>query len=202
MASTAGLTFRERMAGWFALGETEPQAGARAGAAARTRLVLEVRVLIPDVGRFVADPQHEGDLSGSVSFGPIGLKLPVRTGIVRLFEPTPYPELRRMVYRVTFPGPERSYCFDGAKLVRRRSVLHGWTDTTTLYGRLHASDNADGPAVGAGILRLSPAAFARQLGSFRTVHASTVRSQAAALGGFGIFFSRELIHAYLGRARE
>lgn len=202
MAPTSGLTFRERMAGWFALGETEPEAGARTGAAARTRLTLEAQVLIPDVRRFVADPRHEGELGGVVTFAPVGSNLIVRSGIVRLFEPTSDTDLKCIVYRATFGAAGRSYCFDGAKLVRRRSLVYGWTDTTTLYGRLYSGENTEGPPVGAGILRLSPLAFARQLGTFRTVRASTIREHAAAIGGFGLFFSRELIDSYLGRSGQ
>jgi hypothetical protein len=177
-----GVAFRERMAGWFALGETDPAAGAAAGEAARSTLALEARVAIPDVRKFATDPQHAGDL-------------------VRLFVASSDPDLKLMVYHVTFAGPGGDYCFDGQKLVRRHSMLHGWTDTTTLFGRLYSGADAAGTPVGAGVLRLTPSSFARQLLSFRTLDAPTVVDRTRALGGFFRFFAGELIDSYLWRAR-
>jgi len=201
-ASQGGVAFSERMAGWFALGERDPSAGAAAGEAARTTLALEARVAIPDVRRFAADPEHAGDLGGAVTFAPLGVSMPVSSGYVRLFVASSDPELKRMVYRVTFAGPGGEHCFDGEKLVRRHSMLHGWADTTTLYGRLYAGPDATGTPVGAGVLRLTPASFARQLVSFRTLEARTLADGARALGGFFTFFAGELIDSYLWRTRS
>lgn len=200
-APHGGVAFRERMAGWFALGETDPAAGAAAGEAAGSVLALEARVAIPDVRRFASDPQHAGDLGGAVTFGPFGAGMPVTSGYVRLFVGSPNPDLKRMLYHVTFTGPDGDHCFDGEKLVRRQSMLHGWTDATTLFGRLYSGPDATGTPVGAGVLRLTPASFIRQLCSFRTLAAATVGDRTRALGGFGAFFAGELIDSYLWRAR-
>ncbi len=196
-----GVAFRERMAGWFALGETDPAAGAAAGEAARSTLALEARVAIPDVRKFATDPQHAGDLGGAVTFAPLGASMPVTSGYVRLFVASSDPDLKVMMYHVTFAGPGGDHCFDGQKLVRRHSMLHGWTDTTTLFGRLYSGPDAAGTPVGAGVLRLTPSSFARQLLSFRTLDAPTVVDRTRALGGFFRFFAGELIDSYLWRAR-
>jgi cholesterol oxidase len=200
-AHAGGVAFRERMAGWFALGETDPAAGAAAGEAARSTLALEARVAIPDVRKFATDPQHAGDLGGAVTFAPLGASMPVTSGYVRLFVASSDPDLKLMVYHVTFAGPGGDHCFDGQKLVRRHSMLHGWTDTTTLFGRLYSGPDAAGTPVGAGVLRLTPSSFARQLLSFRTLDALTVVDRTRALGGFFGFFAGELIDSYLWRTR-
>ena len=90
-----------------------------------------------------------------------------------------------------------TYCLDGAKHVRRRSVVGAWPDTTTLYCRLHEGPDPSGPVRAAGILRLGPLAFARQLVSFRTPNAGGPIRGAASLSRFLAFFSGEVIDSYL-----
>jgi cholesterol oxidase len=107
-----------------------------------------------------------------------------------------------MVYRAIFEHAGAAYCLDGAKHVRRRSVLHSWTDTTTLHCRLHAGTDTSAPIVAAGILRLRALDFARQLFSFRTVKSPTFAAKAAALATFFTFFARELLDTYFRRARR
>jgi len=196
-ADGAGVTFRETMSGGFALGETAPAAGERAGRTAGTQLVLRASLLIPRVKDFVADAAHRGMLDGSVSFGPLGTDLRASSGFFQLFTATDDPALKLMQYRMTFCRGAETYCLDGAKHVRRGSPLRGWSDTTTLSCRLHSGADESGPVVGAGILRLTPASFARQLISFRSVNGGTTGTQVGALVAFFNFFARELLDSYL-----
>lgn len=197
MAAEAGLSFREVMAGGFAMGESDPVAGAGHGKRDATRLSMDAQVLIPDLARFVADPEHTGGLDARVSFAPIGEGLAAPGGVVKLFAPTPDPDLKLMVYRVTFTHAGRTYCLDGAKHVRRRRLWHSWTDTTTLFCRLHEGRDPSGPIVGAGTLRLTPLAFLRQLTTFRPLHARSLGARIGALVRFLRFFAGETIDTYL-----
>jgi len=194
----AGVTFREKMAGGFALGETEPARGAHAGIQAGTVLVLRATLSIPSVPAFAADAEHAGTLDGIVSFSPIGTDLRAESGFFKLFTATDDPNLKLMQYRTTFRRGGETYCLHGVKHVRRGSPLRGWSDTTTLFCRLHAGEDTTGAVVGAGILRLDAPSLAMQLLSFRTLNGSTIGAKARALTGFFVFFAGELLDTYVG----
>jgi hypothetical protein len=185
------------MAGGFTLGERDPAVGARRGAASGHTLDLRARVVIPDVRRFVADPQHAGTLDATIAFAPLGGALAAHAGHVRLFTPTPDPDLKRMEYRAVFTCDGRTYCLDGAKTVRRGSVLRAWGATTTLPCRLHEGADDRGAVAGAGVLRLSAARFAAQLTSFRAMHPASAADGAMAFARFFRFFAAELIDTYV-----
>lgn len=181
------------------MGITDPVEGARAGAEAGTMLTLDVRVTLADVAAFVADPGHRGALAGSVAFAPFGPPLISRSGLVQLFVTTDDPALKLMVYRLVVEKDGQPYCFDGAKQVRRAPMWQGWRATTTLPCRLHAGPDPSAPIAGAGVIRLSPAAFAAQLFSFAALHATSFGDRLRARFVFLKFFSRELIDTYLRR---
>jgi cholesterol oxidase len=198
MSAGVGLRFREVMHGGFASGALDPASGARAGKRDGTVLTLSVTAEIPDADAFVRDPRHEGRLRGTVSFPALGAASIPAEGVFRLFVPGGG-AAKLMTYSVVFQAGASPYYLDGVKHVGGRSVLRAWSDTTTLAARLHAGADAAGPVVAAGILRLTPAAFARQLLSFRTPGTSSAGAAARALAVFLVFFSRELAGAYVLR---
>lgn len=193
---SAGITFSEVMMGGFSFGETDPVAGARAGIASKQRLILHARVTIPRMDLFLLDPLHAGTLDGRISVEPLGRDL-LAAGVFSLFVPTGTPELKQIAYRLAFDADGRSYCLAGLKEVRRGSIFRGWSDTTTLYCRLHADGAETGAVLGAGVLRLTPWAFARQLSTFRGVNSPSLIDGTRALAGFATFFGRELVDSYL-----
>ena len=196
MRRDAGLRFSEIMSGRFALGTDDPESGARA---ASDHLVLQATLTIDNMERFLRDRSHEGSLVGAVTFPALGSAIPSVDGRFNLFAPTSDPDLKLMVYRLTFAARDEVYTLHGEKHVRRGSMLRGWPDTTTLRCRLHAGADTTGAVRGAGILRINPAGFARQLVSFRTVNGSSAGARAHAMVGFLSFFSRELLDSYLWR---
>lgn len=191
-----GLVFRERMAGGFALGETDPRAGERKGLAAGTRFDLRATAAIPDLGRFIADPQHGGVLQGTVRFAPLRSDLEIQSGAIRLFHRTEDPALKLMEYQFTLRQGTEHYCLSGQKEIRRRRLLHSWGETTTLYCRLHAGSDTGGAVVGAGVLRLTLWEFVKQLSTFRVTHAPSGAVKAGALIRFVRFFAAELLDSY------
>jgi hypothetical protein len=198
----AALEFREVMQGGFARGVSDPVAGARQGRRAGSSLTMHVSAAIADVPGFVRDPEHRGRLAGSITFPALGVHDAPSHGVFQLFAPSSDPDLKLMVYRVTFRAEGREYCLDGSKHVRRRSVLHAWTDTTTLFCRLHEGADTTGPVTAAGVLRLAPLAFARQLASFRTPGARGASDALGALAAFFAFFSGQVVDAYLVPTRS
>ena len=196
MPSRAGVRFREVMRGGFTAGETDPAAGARDGLAAGRELVFHVVASIPDVARFVHAVPHAGTLGGTVTFDPIGAERAAAAGHFELFTPTPDPELSLMIYRVSFRTGSGVYFLDGAKHVRRQ-LIRSWSDTTTLWCRLHAGADATAPIAAAGVLHISPGAFAQQLVSFRPIDAGSIGEGVAAFSRFFMFFSGQLLGRYV-----
>lgn len=196
----AGLAFREIMRGPFALGESHPPAGEGAGLRARTELALHARLSIPDVEQFVSDRDHRGALDGSVAFAPLAPHLPVRDGFFQLF--TRSGREKSMVYRAMLTHEGVTYCLNGIKHVGNRSIFHSWQETTTLHCTLHAGDDPSGAVVGAGILRLTASAFARQLLSFSTLNGGGLSQRAKAFSRFFVFFAGELLDTYVARTRD
>ncbi len=200
---TLGLSFRETMAGGFALGETDPEAGRRQGAQAGTELAMHATVSIRDLDKFLDEPKHAGSLAGTIDFPPFGTAIAASTGTFNLFSPGEQPRLKLMVYELGFAHDGKSYYLAGRKEVRNDPKFDLWKDTTTLFTRLHAGLDAQGPVVGAGTLSLGVAALIRMLGTVQISNATTLAQQAEALTRFGRFFLGDLWDIYgshLGRA--
>jgi len=192
-----GIRFREQMSGPFALGETDPQAGADKGGAAKTIFTMRATVDIHDLDRFIADPDHLGSITGEVDFPPIGAALSSKTGVFNLFSPSGDPRTKYMVYELGFAGGDKDYYMAGKKLVKDDPVLEMWSGTTTLFTVLHEGSDASGPVIGAGILHLSLLGLLKMVPTMTVTGAATVGQKAAALEKFGRFFAGKLYDSYI-----
>lgn len=197
-----GLSFRETMAGGFALGETDPQAGERRGKEAGTELTMNAAVIIRDLDRFVAEPAHAGEIAGHVTFPPLGADLPSKKGVFNLFSPSGDPRTKWMIYELAFEQGGRSYYLAGKKEVRDDPGLDLWKDTTTLLTRLHEGEDASGPVVGAGVLHLGPRELLKLVSTVSVQNAGSAAAQAAAVLKFGRFFLGELWDRYVKEANR
>jgi hypothetical protein len=195
-----GVVFRETMAGAFALGESDPLAGRAAGRRGGTELVLHAEVSIPDLGRFVADPDHLGGLAGTVDFAPfgapVGSALAGHAGVFNLFRPEGEPGVKLMVYEVAFRHGGRDWYLAGRKEVQDDPGLDLWADTTTLFTRLHEGTDATGPVAGAGILRLGVGELIRLLTTVRVTGDGPAAEKVETVARFGRFFLGELWGSY------
>lgn len=191
-----GISFQETMQGPFSLGATEPDAGAAAGKGVGTTLAIHVTVTVRDLDRFVADPNHNGTLAGTIDFAPLGMAMPTGAGVFRLFAPADAADTTLMVYELPFEHAGKAYYLAGAKHVHDDPGFDLWSDTTTLYTRLHEGSDTTGKVVGAGVLRLDAIAFAKVAASVRAVDASSPVEAARLIGQFGSFFARELWKSY------
>ncbi len=192
----AGIAFHETMSGPFALGETDPHVGAEKGKAAGTTLSITCAINIHDLDRFIADPNHYGDIIGQVSFTPFEENMPAKSGVFNLFSPTDDTKRKLMVYELAFAHAGQDYYLAGRKEVRNDPIYDLWRDTTTLYTTLHQGSDHSGPIVGAGILTIDMGSFTKMVSSMQVTNAHSITDKAGTLFHFGRFFLGELWDTY------
>ena len=191
-----GVTFKETMEGWFALGETDPEAGARKGRSDGTKLAMHASVIIDNIDRFTADEAHPGKLSGTIDFPPFGEGTEAPDGVFNLFSPADEPGLHYMVYELAFEQRGKQCYLAGRKHVRNDQEFDLWSDTTTLYTTLHDGADANAPVIGAGVLRLDLMDFMKLISTLRATGAKTTAQKTKAIAKFGQFFMGELWDTY------
>ncbi len=153
-----------------------------------------------DVKRFVAEPEHEAPMTGTVSAPAISPDpLSVSEGTFNLFTvDAAAPETRTMEYRMKLTAEEgRELWFHGYKLIHDDKGFDLWDDTTTLYVTLFDGPGEDSPIAGKGILRITPTDFMRQLTTMRATNARG-RNALEAQAEFGKFFAGALFETYGG----
>lgn len=187
-----GVTFDETMEGWFALGATSPEDGAKQGERAGTKLAMHARVTIDDVDRFVSVEEHPGGLTGTIDFQPLGLGIEAPSGLFQLFSPGPNQQSRRMVYELAFTIDGKAHYLAGEKRVHNDSGIDLWKDTTTLYTTLHEGSEKSGKVVGGGILTLGVRQLLALLSTFKPINGGNL----ATIGSFGRLFAGELWDVY------
>lgn len=197
-----GIAFRETMLGPFALGETDAHTGAEKGQIVGTTLSIECAINIQDLDRFVSDPDHNGSISGQVSFSPIGENMPATRGIFNLFSPTDDPHCKLMIYELAFTHEGQDYYLAGRKEVRNDPVYDIWRDTTTLYTTLHHGADRNGSIIGAGILTIDVDRLTKLIASMHVTNISSLADEANILLHFGRFFLGELWDTYSPIARH
>lgn len=202
-ADALTVSFTEEMAGAVALGEQDPEAGYRRAQQDAEPAMFHLTIESEDVERMLADPEHEAPARGWLEAPALGGRLPVEQGRFNLFVDVGGRRRKEMRYRLFFrDSAGHELTLAGVKHVRDDPGADAWADTTTLYVQLlagHVAEGEDAPVVGAGILRISPAAFARQLTTFRGGGPGLLGGPRAVLR-FGWAFAGDLVTVYGGRA--
>ncbi|WP_243074813.1 GMC oxidoreductase [Microbacterium sp. SS28] len=201
------MEFTEKMKGYIALGETDPVAGWQLGRTLTQQFMFKLTITAPDVERFVSSEDHTAIAEGYIDSDALGGERPVQRGWANLFVDTEHEGTREMRYRLWFSDmsgtPMTMY---GFKTVRDDPGLDIWRDTSTLYitvrkGHLppgvNGSDDGTGEVIAAGMLKILPADFARQLTTFR----GAGRGPLTSIARFGAFFGKSVADAYLPPAR-
>lgn len=191
-----GLTFSETMSGGFALDTDDPERGAERGQQNDTTLAMHASVYIEDMDAFVNDPDHEGRLTGTIEFDPLGGEVEATDGVFNLFSPGDEEDLKLMVYELAFTHEGTPYYLAGKKKVRDDPGFDLWSDTTTLYTRLHEGHDASGPVVGAGILKLGVDDLVDLVSTMRATNAFSVSDKVEVFTTFGRLFMGELWDTY------
>ena len=202
------MEFTEKMKGFVALGETDPVKGWQRGRLLTQRFMFKLTITAPDVERFVDSADHTAVAEGYVESDLLGGQLPVQRGWANLFVDTAHAGTREMRYRLWFSdiagSPLTMY---GFKTVRDDPGLDTWRDTSTLYITImkghvppgvNGADDGTGEVICAGMLRILPQDFARQLTTFR----GAGRGPLASIARFGMFFGKSVADAYLPPARS
>lgn len=198
---TLGFTFREKMAGGFALGESDPQTGEKVGHDAGNTFTMHGTILIQDLERFMSDPGHAGSITGSIDFAPLGLGLPSTSGVFNLFSPTDDPTTKYMVYELGFNASTgESYYMAGKKIVKQGPITEMWKATTTLYTQLFKGKDKTGTVVGAGVLSLGMTDLMAMVPTMHATNATSPEQAAEAMAKFGKFFLGELWETYVEKA--
>ena len=205
------LSFTERMRGPAAVGVTDPRRGALVGRTRGHSIMFELTITAPDIDAFGRDPLHTGVATGYVVCDVLGGRLDVERGWFNLFVHPAGSAGRRMLYRLWLRDPGGSaLTLVGYKEVTNRAGFTPWKDTTTLFTHVldghmpppdPLTDRAGQAAFltpedgvrAAGILRISPAAFARQLTTFQATGAHA----GSALLDFARLFAGEVAGVYL-----
>ncbi len=190
-----GITFRETMAGGFALGTTDPEVGARSA----EELAMHATIQIHDIDAFIADPQHKAKLTGTIDFAPMGTGMVATSGVFGLFSPSGDPALTYMVYELSFAHGGQRWYLAGKKHVKLGTPLRLWGETTTLYTTLHQGTDASGPVKGAGVLALGVIELMKLLTTLEATDSDSFFESAAAKAKFFRFFSGELTRTYVTR---
>lgn len=194
--NTPGLTFRETMTGNFALGTSDANVGAEQGKAANTQLAMHAAITIRDMQAFVDDPQHQGQLHGTIDFAPFANGIPAKNGVFNLFSPSDSPDLKYMVYELGFEHEGQSYYLAGKKHVKDDPGFDLWTDTTTLYTQLHKGNDSSGDVIGAGILTLGMSDLVKLVSTMNATNTRSLREKMSVFTRFGRFFMGDLWDSY------
>ncbi|WP_296667918.1 GMC oxidoreductase [Demequina sp.] len=199
-AEGPGVQFTEQMKGYLALGETDPIEGWRRARQLGHRFMFELTIEAPDVDRRLEAAGRPGTARGFVRCEQLGGTLPVERGWFELFAPGEDAGELEMRYRLWLRDIVGApVTLAGVKHVKDDPGLDVWRDTSTLYITLfagHLAPGVDGDVRGAGVLRILPLDFARQMTTFRTAGGGTLGS----LGSFGRFFMTSLRRVYLAPA--
>ena len=195
-----GLTFRETMTGWFALGETDPRSGSKRGKHEGIQLSISPIVTINDLDEFICNEHHIGTLCTEVHF-PLLFPGPVTSedGRFNLFVRIGNTRRKMMLYELSFEFGGKNYYLTGHKEIENDPGFDLLKDTTTLFTILHEGSDKRGPVIGAGILRITFPEFVKQLLSMRIIGAKSFREKLQALAVFLQFFLVELSETYWTR---
>jgi len=203
MAETLGVAFREKMAGGFLLGETDPQSGADRGHAGGDALAMHATITIDDLNDFLAVPEHPGGLQGTIDYLPLGATgIASTSGLFNLFSPSGDPTTKYMVYELGFRLDAKSYYLAGKKEVKQGPITDMWKATTTLYTQLHLGTDKTGPVVGAGILTLGVLGLIAMVSTMHATNAQSLEQGVAAVARFGRFFLGELWDTYVKHTKS
>jgi len=82
------IEFAETMRGYVDAAQTSYADGYAAGKAKGNALSINVSVLIPDLQRFLDEPEHAGTLDGEVDCSLLGGSCAVQSGVFRLLPDT------------------------------------------------------------------------------------------------------------------
>lgn len=192
---TSGIRFSETMRGPFAMGVEDPIEGEKLGKQGADELRIDVDIEVTDLAQFMADRDASGNIQGIVTYDQIGGRMETGAGIFKLFSPTNDPDTKLMVYELPFMAAGKAHYLSGRKVVHDDPGFDMWSDTTTLFTRLHEGDSAEAPVIGAGVLHIG----VRELIAMLRTLEVTGEGGMSTLMTFGRFFFGEVWELFTPR---
>lgn len=189
------VRFTESMKGWFSTEETEDYAAAKEQGEEDDSPLQFILTITGNLDEMIERDDHPARMVGTVSAPALSAKpMMVNDGHFNLFVQDPDDELtKRMWYRMRMQSVEgERFYFEGFKEIRDDPGFDLWSDTTTLYITVHEGDDASGPRVGRGILRIKAGDFMKQITTMRILGADSRWDRAKGLARFGKAFAGEL----------
>jgi len=193
------LEFEEFMSGFIGVGESDPRKGAAMGRNKGTAMEFHVRIKITDLNRFLREPAHEAELSGTVRCDPLGGPSPIRDGRFNLFSLDPATGMRQMVYSFRFTSDDgQGYFLHGHKEVHddpgKVDVVE---DMTRLFTTLYRGETDQSPVYAAGELYFKLSDAPSLMASIRVSEDVSFWRKAAAYAAFTSFAYGALRDVYL-----
>jgi uncharacterized protein (DUF362 family) len=197
------LRFQETMGGHVGIDEPEPLAGAARGQRENTPLQFDVEIRIEDLGRFLRVAGHAAELSGNVTFEPLGGRLPIRDGAFNLFTVDPGTGIRRMTYAFRFSAADgRLYFLHGYKEIHDDpGALDVVPDMTTLFATLYRGPDELSPVYASGVLAFDLKKTPALLASMKVEGTNSLLQKMAAYTAFASFAYGALRDEYLQGVR-
>ncbi|MGE5283442.1 MAG: DUF362 domain-containing protein [Actinomycetota bacterium] len=197
------LRFQETMCGHVGIEATEPLAGAAQGRRENTPFQFDVEIRIEDLGRFFHTAGHAAKLSGTVTFGPLGGRLPIRDGVFNLFSVDPGTGVRRMTYAFRFTGADgQLYFLHGFKEIHDDpGALDVIPDMTTLFTTLYRGPDERSPVYASGVLTFDLKKTPALLASTKVEGTNSLLQKMAAYTAFASFAYGALRDEYLRGVR-
>ena len=195
------IEFAETMRGYVDAAQTSYADGYAAGKKKGNALSINVSVLIPDLQRFLDEPEHAGTLDGEVDCSLLGGSCAVQSGVFRLLPDTADLDRKVMYYQLYATTPQQQQItFVGVKQVQHDAPLDMWHDTTTLYvniyrGHIDPDHTAQDDLWLTGIIGLGLMDFVKVLQQLRAVTADGSDS-IEGLMQFGKYFAGKLWEVY------
>jgi cholesterol oxidase len=172
--------------------------GYRQGRADGSLIEFVLTIRYEELQAALISPAQTARLSGTVVAPELSPhRLMVEGGEFQLMVRDPlHVETWHMWYRMTLRTENgHRYRFSGFKLLRERSGLYAWIDTTTLFATI--SDD-HGVTLGVGVMRIGAPDFLRQLSTMRVEGEPDVARRVLDLARFGRMFATSLFHIYGG----
>jgi len=199
-----GVQFTETMTGYFSAEEKEDFKKAyETGKAKDSPFEFTLTIQVQDTDRFVADPDHEAGMVGTVT-APVLSAHPLSTsgGKFNLFVPSPgEPGRKKMKYEMLMHTTEgKTYFFKGYKDIYDDKGVDVWKDTTVLFISVYDGQDDSAPLLGKGMLKIEINDFRKQLTTMKALRAQSKKEELGAILKFGKLFAGNVWDTYFDKS--
>ena len=196
-----GIEFDESMAGYIGVGEADPKKGAEQGRGVDAQMRFDAHIRIANLERFLKDPEHEADLTGTVTFtfAPLAGTYPIRDGRFNLFSVDPQTGKRQMTYIFGFTAEDSQpyYVYGNKDIYDDPDKLDLIEDMTRLFTTVYRGEDKQAPLFGAGELYFKLGDVLALVGSVEVKGATSWLHKLKAYTAFASFAYGALRDEYL-----